>query len=146
MAYIGFELSPGTSDCWSAFPGALLHITLAHFDKPSWEQTRTLAHRLRGLTRGVATPVFMPERVAVWPEVGPVLLLRHSADLMEWRCRVLYELAKLRIPPSRNHDYTPHMTLGDASVEEPAIRYIKPIGLELCGCPTITRVVFPFLS
>ncbi len=145
MAYIGFEVAPHVSDTWSAFPGALLHITLAHFEKPTWLQTRTLAHRLLDVTRGCRPPVLVPDRVAIWQDVGPVLLLQFNDDVQKWRRTVLDQLVKLNITPSRTYDYTPHMTLGDVRVEEPQVKRIKPIGLELCGCTTITRAAFPFL-
>lgn len=143
MAYIGLELSYGTSSKLSAISGAQLHMTLAHFEKPSFDVSLLLAKRMEQLADSAPAPVLLNMAIEQW-EVGPVVRVEHTTQLEVLRQFVLGALEQLDVKVSAEHAFNPHVTVGVQRDLTFFMSKISTTGIELCGCPVINRYIFPF--
>lgn len=144
MAYVGLELPSDAGAVWSAVPGAQLHLTLAHFDKPTWPQTQALVPKLEAVAGAVRLHRLRCGSLEHWDNVGPVLIIEHDRELALLRGAVLDILMLMRIGVSTDYEWRPHITLGALRQSDLRMTSIKAMGLELCGCPMVNRCVFPF--
>jgi 2'-5' RNA ligase len=143
MAYIGLELSYGTSSKLSAISGAQLHVTLAHFEKPSIDASLLLAKRMEQLAESAPAPVLLMLAIEQW-EVGAVVRVKHTTQLEVLRQSVLGALKDLELKVSAEHGFNPHITIGIQRDITVYVSKISTTGIELCGCPMINRYAFPF--
>jgi len=142
MAYIGIDLG----DRWSRYlmgpSGAQLHLTLAHFEKPSPAQAAELALDLGKLAETVPVQVLYLDSIETF-SVGDVLIIKNTNDLHLLRSQVVGLLMKHRLQWSRDHEWRPHVTIGKANPDHAELIaqrvFIECNQLELCGTPIFGR-------
>lgn len=123
MAHIALEISQRHSQSISGRADAVLHLTLCHLGKITWEQSQVIAGSLKRGARSLPASLVMraTDYLVFGPPEAPIMVRKvtcDSFDLESHRAGLVEALERNGLPVSRQYEpWVPHVSVGpkDAS-------------------------------